>query len=184
MIVSFGDPGEVGAKGFALTQHYLAEGDRTLLKRNLDWMGITEGHDDIWDRCVEAAGASHKPSDPDPKLVERVARAMCKADGNDPDGMCIKCGYQLEHLSGMAKGAQYMPRESVLVPAWVLYAGAAKTAIIELEAAAMEPFVPRSVDEHSVERTPWWASEPIRRAWAAEVARWDAVGSKSGVVHD
>ncbi len=32
------------------------------------------------------------PNAADPKLVERVARAMCKEDGNDPDAKCLRKG--------------------------------------------------------------------------------------------
>lgn len=82
----------------------------------------------------------HKP-DPrsDPKLVERIARAMCRANGVDADS---KCAYD----------------DSTSDPMWILYALLADTAIQELEAAAMEP-LPVSSDSVSlpplpVERTP------------------------------
>ena len=115
------------------------------------------------------------PNVRNPKLVERVARAMCKADGNDPDAKCLRSGSALAHLSGIAAAAQLAPRDCSLWPAWMLYAYAAEVAISELEAAAMEPFTLRpgtaTADpvEPPVERTPWFPPETVRNAWATEV---------------
>lgn len=78
------------------------------------------------------------PNAPDPKLIERIARAMCKADGNDPDAKCLRPRHVLLHLGGVASGIQCAPHETELRLAWTLYAGAAETAILELEAAAMD----------------------------------------------
>lgn len=91
-----------------------------------------------------------------PKLIERIARAMCKAEGNDPDAKCLRAGVSLMHLSGVVAAATYEPHETQLRPAWALYAYAAATAIIELEAAAMENPAWWSDGEIPVERTPWF----------------------------
>ena len=110
-----------------------------------------------------------------PKLIERVSRAICKADGNDPDQKCLRGGMQLAHLCGIASSATAAPRDCVLWPAWMLYAYIAETAIEELEAAAMEPFTLRPGTacadpvEAPVERTPWFPPATVREAWAAEV---------------
>ena len=113
------------------------------------------------------------------KLIERVSRAMCKADGNDPDAKCLRRGMtELVHLGGLGAGARYAPQDLLLVPAWSIYVPAAETTMLHLEAAAMEPFVARYIEEKSVERTPWWPPQGLKRAWAAEVVHWDTVGSK------
>ncbi len=108
-------------------------------------------------------------SSPDTKLVERVSRAMCKADGNDPDAKCLRRGMtELVHLGGLGAGARYAPQDLLLVPAWSIYVPAAETAILELEAAAMEPY-PLSPGNASseapivpVERTPWFPPHLFR----------------------
>ena len=111
----------------------------------------------------------------DLKLVERVARAMCKCDGNDPNQRCLRDGMQLAHLRGIASAATAAPRDCITWPAWMLYAYVAETAIKELEAAAMEPFTLRpgtaAADpvEPPMERTPWYPPETVRKAWATRV---------------
>lgn len=94
----------------------------------------------------------------DPKLIERIARAMCKADGNDPNA--LGHSMQMPRHNGLAQRMYAAVNPSACEPVWLCYARAAETAILELEAAA-------------------W--EPVRRAWATEVHRWDAVASKSRV---
>jgi hypothetical protein len=77
----------------------------------------------------------------DLNLIERIARAMCKADGNDPDRLCLVHA-SLPHLRGLASSFQIAPQtvpsREVTQASWKLYASAAETAILELEAAAMD----------------------------------------------
>ena len=67
-----------------------------------------------------------------PDTLERVARAMCIADHNDPDRKVAR--YIQEHLNGMAQHKQYLPVEQHCVPAWHLYAHLVPAAIEALEA--------------------------------------------------
>ncbi len=132
-------------------------------RRRIDGLGLYCSDSVLiaWHRCWELAD-SHDPKEgaifksdscpdgykpmtkerlPDPKLIERVSRAMCKADGNDPDAKCLRRGMtELVHLGGLGAGARYAPQDLLLVPAWSIYVPAAETAILELEAAAMEPY--------------------------------------------
>ena len=67
-----------------------------------------------------------------PDTLERVARAMCIADHNDPDRKVAR--YIQEHLNGMAQHKQYLPVEQHCVPAWHLYTHLVPAAIEALEA--------------------------------------------------
>jgi hypothetical protein len=88
---------------------------------------------------------------PGSKLIERIARAMCKAERNDPDAMCIGRGVELQSLRGLAIGVNYAPPECWVQPAWTLYAHSAEAAIVELEAASMEPSQPGTGDRPAIE---------------------------------
>ena len=66
-----------------------------------------------------------------PDTLERVARAMCKADHNDPDRKVAR--YIQEHLNGMAQHKTYLPVEQHCVPAWHLYTHLVPAAIEALE---------------------------------------------------
>ena len=67
------------------------------------------------------------------ETIERVARAMCIADHNDPDRKVTR--YIQEHLNGIAQHKTYLPPEQHCVPAWELYAHLVPAAIEALEAA-------------------------------------------------
>ena len=113
-----------------------------------------------YDKAADSAASAHSPNAIDPKLIERIARAMCKADGNDPELMCYQT--QDYHLCGVARSAKVRMDESCCSPAWHLYYRMAEAAILELEAAAMEPFqlspgkASSEPPEVPVERTPWY----------------------------
>ena len=102
------------------------------------------------------------PAAVDPKLIERIARAMCMADGNDPDEKCLGTGVELRYLLGLVRYSRVAPPDSSLVPAFAFYLAAAEAAITELEAAAMEPFPLTPGTNNSdplpvpVKRTPWF----------------------------
>lgn len=55
------------------------------------------------------------------EAVAAIARAMAKADGNDPHALCIRHGITECRLSGLASGARYQLSENLLTPVWVLY---------------------------------------------------------------
>ena len=66
-----------------------------------------------------------------PETIERIARAMCEADGNDPDRKCMR--FMPPHLNGLASRALQMPNEGIVSPAWMLYGHLAEAAIGALE---------------------------------------------------
>ena len=66
-----------------------------------------------------------------PDTLERVARAMCIADHNDPDRKVAR--YIQEHLNGMAQHKTDLPVEQHCVPAWHLYTHLVPAAIEALE---------------------------------------------------
>lgn len=68
--------------------------------------------------------------------VEQIARAMCVADGNDPNAMCYRIPEH--HLSGFASSAKLQVDERWLNPAWHLYVPLAQTAIEEIEKITKE----------------------------------------------
>lgn len=118
------------------------------------------------------------PNPIDVKLIERVARALCKMDGNDPDDF----GYMHKETvyTGFAnKFKRPVPAEACW-RLWHVYAPLAETAILELEAAAMEPFIYRpNAPADGPERAEWSPPEPVRRAWATEVHRWDGISQEA-----
>ena len=63
------------------------------------------------------------------RRVERVARALCRAEGNDPDAKCLRAGVHLVYLQGLAAGARYAPEDWRLTPVWTLYAPVARVAL-------------------------------------------------------
>jgi len=66
-----------------------------------------------------------------PEVLERVARAMCVADHNDPDRKVTR--YIQEHLNGLAQHKAYLPSETHQIPAWHLYTHLVPAAIEALE---------------------------------------------------
>jgi hypothetical protein len=96
----------------------------------------------------------------DPKLIERIARAMCKADGNDPDNIG-QTGHEFVH-HGFASSWTRPHQPEKHFHLWMIYRSLAEAAILEMEAAAMEPFPLSPGTSGSdplpvpVERTPWF----------------------------
>ena len=136
----------LGQKCFQVTVPFLAdEANLPELDKKLRWHGMTVTSAeaiDVWTRCRKVAQVPGETvteaNKIDPKLIERIARAMCMADGNDPDAMCIGRGIDRQRLRGLAVGVDYAPPEGCLQRVWTLYASVAEAAIIELEAAAMD----------------------------------------------
>jgi hypothetical protein len=62
------------------------------------------------------------------KVKEYVARAMCERDGHDPDAMVFEVALAKGPLNSFIA-----PDDRYLVPAWVMYAQLAATAITALE---------------------------------------------------
>ena len=62
-----------------------------------------------------------------PETIEQVSRALCIADGNDPDQKCMR--FMPPHLSGMASRALQVPHDSIIQLGWELYANLARAAI-------------------------------------------------------
>lgn len=72
------------------------------------------------------------PNAADPKLVERVARTMCRADGNDPDALGYK---HHEYIySGLASQFKQPVSSECAQPLWHVYAPLAAEAVIEINA--------------------------------------------------
>ena len=65
------------------------------------------------------------------ETIERVARAMCVADGNEPDRSCTI--HTQRHLRGIAQSAVYLPTETNITKAWKLYESLAQVAIETLQ---------------------------------------------------
>ena len=108
------------------------------------------------------------PNATDPSLVERIARAMCKADGNDPDKKYSVQVVEGAPLVGIAAGARPI-REDLLRPVWKMYAYLADAAIAEMfdalkdtaEMNAAYPLV--QVELQGVDDDPEW----VKKARAA-----------------
>ena len=62
-----------------------------------------------------------------PETIEQVSRALCAADGNDPDQKCMR--FMPPHLSGMASRVLQVPHDSIIQLGWELYANLARAAI-------------------------------------------------------
>lgn len=125
----------LGKWGFAVTREFM--NDSSNMKEFADKIcelgGGKLGLGSAWDKCQRAIP---EPNAPDPRLIERIARAMCKADGNDPDEG--SCRFKMPVLSGLAGRATRAPSGAEIQPTWTLYYNAAEAAIIEMEVAAME----------------------------------------------
>lgn len=68
---------------------------------------------------------------PDPR-IEPLARAMCAAAGNNPNGKVFPAvGYALERIQGRAD-YQKVPPDFVVVPAWELWVGDAEAALAHI----------------------------------------------------
>lgn len=68
--------------------------------------------------------------------VEKMARTLCGADGNDPDSRIILT--ELPKLSGLASRYCLAPEERYVVPAWHLYFSMACSALAEMN--SIKPF--------------------------------------------
>lgn len=62
--------------------------------------------------------------------VEALARAMCTADGNDPDRKVFNV--PLQRMSGYPSQFNILPENLYLVDAWTVYAGLAAAALEHL----------------------------------------------------
>ena len=67
----------------------------------------------------------------DEERIARVARALCVADGNDPDAM-IEVGGE---VTGMGEDVEW--HREAMVPAWTSYAGEARRFIAAAQALGL-----------------------------------------------
>lgn len=68
--------------------------------------------------------------------LERVARAICEANGKDPDGDCGQGKWVTR--TGRAGGAQYMSRQREAMPNWRLFEAEARVFVAAHAALADE----------------------------------------------
>lgn len=90
----------------------------------------------FWELYIPLAEAAINVATHDPKLIEHIARAMCSADGNDPDLRCFR--FEIAHLGGIARHVHIIPEEAALVTAWRLYIPLAEAALNKMMTALRE----------------------------------------------